>query len=168
MSSVETTETAPGQKRRRASTRPAEKKPLPATNPRETASMKVYFEHQADKSRSWLGNVTGMHISGNSIRGPQDREVAYYLGGTWRTADDRFKFVEIQCPVQVELHNDAGESMPLGVVDHLRIADGVMRCGKDLTRQLVRYDQPSRAWRFGQDQSLWPRIVFLPVEEEAA
>jgi hypothetical protein len=136
-----------------------ELKPVPA--------MKIHFEHQSDTSRHWEGEVPTMRMVGSSIRGPQDREVATYLAGTFRTAADRFKWVDIQSPVRVEVQNDGGAATFVGVFDNLRLADGVLRAANDPLNYVARFEQPTRSWRLRHDLSLWNTLVFSPVEEQA-
>jgi hypothetical protein len=128
--------------------------------------MKIHFEHQSDATRHWLGEVPVMRMVGSSIRGPQDREVAMYQAGTFRTANDRFKWVDIHGPVRVEVQVDGGDPTFIGVYDNLRLADGVLRATNDAQNYVARFDQPTRSWRMRHDQSLWNTMVFSPVDDQ--
>ena len=159
------------------STRSTTRKPRAATRkPRSVAAaevreelipaptMKIHFEHQTDPTRNWDGDVTGMRIVGNSIRGPQDREVAMYQAGIFRSNADRFKAIEIRCPVRVELQNEEGPVTLLGIFEGLRLVDGVLRASNDPRGCLARFDQSTRSWRLRQDQSIWSTLIFSPVD----
>ena len=165
-------------KRAESTTRPKTRKPRATTVRRAVAAeireeltpapaMKIHFEHQSDAGRHWEGEVPTMRMVGSSIRGPQDREVATYLAGTFRTASDRFKWVDIQSPVRIEVQNGDGEATFVGVFDNLRLADGVLRAANDPSNYVARFEQPTRSWRLRHDLSLWNTLVFSPVEVQA-
>jgi hypothetical protein len=146
--------------RRRAATKEIREELIPAP------VMKIHFEHQSDAGRNWNGEVPAMRIVGNSVRGPQDREVAAYQAGTFRTAADRFKWIDIQSPVRVEVQNAEGVTTFLGVFDNLRLCDGVLRASNAPQEYVARLDQPTRSWRIRQDMSLWSTMIFTPVEDQ--
>jgi hypothetical protein len=162
-----TTKSTPATPPRRRATRKSETMTREPLQPPPAPTMNVHFDHQTDTTRHWDGNVTVMRLVGNSVRGPQDREVAQYFAGTWRTPEDRFRFLEIGCPVRIELVGTDGTSTYWGIVEHLRITDGVIRAGRDFCEQVARFDQASRSWRLQKEQTLWPSIVFSPVPPDA-